>query len=394
MSDSQHLTDVGPGFDGGDGPTGAGPTPADASRVINWDLAVSTAHRLARPGPHATRAEIAAAVADLRRFAAEATPLVRECTGLVANDLHAPVLVVDRLGWVQANVDAFSQVLDPLIRRLIGDREHSLPAIASKVGSQVTGVELGAVLAFLSGKVLGQFDPYHRAEGEVGRLLLVAPNVVAVERELGVDPADFRLWVCLHEETHRVQFTTVTWLEGHLRGRLDALLSSDDLDPAAVFGRLKDGLDQTVRSMRGVKGDRVGQPAGLVDLVSTPGQKAVLDEITAMMTLVEGHADVVMDLAAPAVIKTLPEIRAKFDVRRRTGSSPVDQLMRRLLGMEAKMRQYREGALFVRAIVDRIGMDGFNQVWTSPETLPSKAEIDQPDQWLERVAGVAPGAGV
>jgi len=103
---------------------------------------------------------------------------------------------------------------------------------------------------------------------------------------------------------------------------------------------------------------------------------------------------VVMDLAAPAVIKTLPEIRAKFDVRRRTGSSPVDQLMRRLLGMEAKMRQYREGALFVRAIVDRIGMDGFNQVWTSPETLPSKAEIDQPDQWLERVAGVAPGAGV
>jgi coenzyme F420 biosynthesis associated uncharacterized protein len=389
MSDSQHLTDVEPGFDGGDGPT-----PTDASRFINWDLAVSTAHRLARPGPHATRAEIAEAVADLRRYACEATPLVRECTGLVANGQHAPVLVVDRPGWVQANVDAFSQVLDPLIRRLIGDREQSLPAIASKVGSQVTGVELGAVLAFLSGKVLGQFDPYHRAEGEVGRLLLVAPNVVAVERELGVDPADFRLWVCLHEETHRVQFTTVTWLEGHLRGRLDALLSSHDLDPAAVFGRLKDGLDQTVRSMRGVKGDRVGQPAGLVDLVSTPEQKAVLDEITAMMTLVEGHADVVMDLAAPAVIKTLPEIRAKFDVRRRTGSSPVDQLMRRLLGMDAKMRQYREGAVFVRHIVDRIGMDGFNQVWTSPETLPSKAEIGAPDQWLERVAGVAPSAGI
>jgi len=393
MTDSQDLTDVDPGS-GGDRPSADEPSATDASRFINWDLAVSTAHRLARPGPHATRAEIATAVADLRRFAGEATPLVRECTGLVATDLHAPVLVVDRPGWVQANVDAFSQVLDPLIRRLIGDREQSMPAIASKVGSQVTGVELGAVLAFLSGKVLGQFDPYHRAEGEAGRLLLVAPNVVAVERELGVDPADFRLWVCLHEETHRVQFTTVTWLEGHLRGRLDALLSSDDLDPAAVFSRLKDGLDQTVRSMRDGKGDRAGQPGGLVDLVSTPEQRAVLDEITALMTLVEGHADVVMDLAAPAVIKTLPEIRAKFDVRRRTGSSPVDQLMRRLLGMDAKMRQYREGALFVRAIVDRIGMDGFNQIWTSPETLPSKAEIDEPDRWLERVAGVPPGAGV
>jgi len=393
MTDSQDVTDVEPGS-GGDGRTGDGPSATDASRFINWDLAVSTAHRLARPGPHGTRAEIATAVADLRRFAAEATPLVRECTGLVATDVYAPVLVVDRPGWVRANVDAFSQVLDPLIRRLIGDREQSMPAIASKVGSQVTGVELGAVLAFLSGKVLGQFDPYHRAHGEVGRLLLVAPNVVAVERELGVDPADFRLWVCLHEETHRVQFTTVTWLEGHLRGRLDALLSSDDLDPAAVFGRLKDGLEEATRSMRGVRGDRVGQPAGLVDLVSTPEQRAVLDEITALMTLVEGHADVVMDLAAPAVIKTLPEIRAKFDVRRRTGASPVDQLMRRLLGLDAKMRQYREGALFVHAVVDRIGMDGFNQVWTSPETLPSKAEIDQPDRWLERVAGVAPAAGV
>jgi coenzyme F420 biosynthesis associated uncharacterized protein len=389
MSDSHDATHVDPGFVGADRPADVpGPAP-DASRFINWDLAVSTAARLARPGPHATRAEIATAVTDLRRFAEEATPLVRECTGLVANDLHAPVLVVDRPGWVQANVDAFSQVLDPLIRRLVGDREQSLPAIAGKVGSQVTGVELGAVLAFLSGKVLGQFDPYHRADGEVGRLLLVAPNVVAVERELGVDPTDFRLWVCLHEETHRVQFTTVTWLEGHLRGRLDALLSSDDLDPAAVFGRLREGLEETVRSLRGVKGDRTGQHAGLVDLVSTPEQKAVLDEITALMTLVEGHADVVMDLAAPAVIKTLPDIRAKFDARRRTGSSPVDQLMRKLLGMDAKMRQYREGARFVRTVVDRIGMDGFNQVWTSPETLPSKAEIDDPALWLDRVAGVS-----
>ncbi len=365
----------------------------DGSAAINWDLAVSTAQRLARPGPHATRTEIAEVVADLRRYADQATPLVRECTGLLGGERTAPVLVVDRLGWIQANVDVFSQVLDPLVRRLVGEREQTIPALATKVGSHVTGVEVGAVLAFLSGKVLGQFDPYHRADGAAGRLLLVAPNVVAVERELQVDPADFRLWVCLHEETHRVQFTTVDWLEGHLRGRLDALLASDDLDPAAVFTRLKEGLDQTVRSMRGVKGDRQSPSAGMVDLISTPEQRAVLDEITALMTLVEGHADVVMDLAAPAVIKTLPEIRAKFESRRKAGSSPIDQLLRRVLGMDAKMRQYREGAAFVRSVVDRIGMDGFNQVWTSAETLPTKAEITDPSAWLDRVAGVGPTAG-
>ncbi len=346
---------------------------------------------MTRPGPHATRAEIAGAVDDLRRFADESTPLVRDCTGLVAERASAPVLVVDRPGWVQANIDAFRQVIEPLVTRLLERRDQQLPALASRIGGGVTGAELGAVLAFLSGKVLGQFDPYHRADGEVGRLLLVAPNVVAVERELRVDPHDFRLWVCLHEETHRVQFTAVEWLEPYLRSKIDELLGGEDMDPSAVLGRLRQGVEESLRALRGTKGERP-EPPSLVELIRTPEQKKTLDEITATMTLLEGHADVVMDLAAPAVIPSLDEIRAKFDTRRAAGRSPIDQVLRRLLGLDAKMRQYREGAAFVRAVVDAIGMDGFNAVWAAPANLPTRDEIGDPDGWMRRVAGEAPPA--
>jgi len=368
-----------PGADGSAGP----------SSFLDWDVAVATARRLMRPGPHATRDEIARVVAELRADADKATPLVRDCTGLTTQVAPAPVLVVDRPSWVQANVDAFAEVLTPLFRRLAAKRDGGSSELATKVGARVTGVELGMVLAFLSGKVLGQFDPYHRTDdGERGRLLLIAPNIVAVERELRVDPHDFRLWVCLHEETHRVQFTSVDWLEDHLRGLLASLLDSDDLDPAALLGRLRDGLERAVRAVRGGDGD-AARPDGVLDLVSTPEQRETLDRITAAMTLLEGHADVVMDLAAPGVIGSLDAIRAKFDARRASGSSPLDMVLRKLLGLDAKMRQYRDGAAFVRAVVDRIGMEGFNQVWTSPQTLPSRAEITNPASWLDRVAGVS-----
>jgi coenzyme F420 biosynthesis associated uncharacterized protein len=364
-------------------------SPAESGPFINWELAVTTARRLMRPGPHATLDEIARVVADLREYAGQATPLVRECTGLTAEVAPAPVLIVDRPSWVQANVDAFSEVLAPLFERLAAKRDAGASQLATKVGSRVTGVELGVVLAFLSGKVLGQFDPYHRTEsGERGRLLLIAPNIVAVERELRVEPRDFRLWVCLHEETHRVQFTAVDWLEDHLRGMLADLLGSEDLDPTVLLGRLRDGLERAVRAVRGTDGE-ADRPEGVLDLISTPEQRAKLERITAAMTLLEGHADVVMDLAAPKVIGTLDAIRSKFDARRAAGSSPLDLVLRKLLGLDAKMRQYREGASFVRAVVDRIGMDGFNHVWTSPQTLPTRAEIIHPDAWLERVAGVS-----
>jgi coenzyme F420 biosynthesis associated uncharacterized protein len=363
--------------------------------MIDWDLAVSTASRLAGPGPTITRPEADAVVAELRAGAEKSTSLVREFTGLDAETRTAPVLVVDRTGWIQANADSFSTVLGPLVERLRAKR-GAPSGVTEAVGSKVTGLEVGGLLGFMSSKVLGQFDPFWSGPGRpalasgtgadgsspaaAGRLLLVAPNIVHVENELGVDPTDFRLWVCLHEETHRVQFTAVPWMRDHIHAQIEGLVGSVDLDPAKMAELLGEGIKRVGEVLRG------DDDVSLIDLFATPEQRAVMDRVTGVMSLLEGHADVVMDGVGPSVIPSVDSIRTKFDKRRR-GGSYVDRVLRRLLGLDAKMAQYRDGAAFTRRVVDRVGMDGFNAVWAEPANLPDKAEIGDPDGWVRRVHG-------
>jgi len=353
--------------------------------MIDWDLAVATASRLAGPGPQISRPDADSVVAELRAGAERSTGLVRDYTGLVATDRTAPVLVVDRAGWVRANADGFADLVGPLVDRL---QEHrSVGGLTQAVGSKVTGLEVGGLLGFMSSKVLGQFDPFYSGPGtgadpgpSSGRLLLVAPNIVHVENELRVDPHDFRLWVCLHEETHRVQFTAVPWMRDHIRGEIEGLIGSVDLDPSRVAALVGEGVRRLGDVVRG------DEEVSLIDLFSTPEQRTVMDRLTGVMSLLEGHADVVMDGVGPAVIPSVDRIRRKFDQRRK-GAGPVDRILRRLLGLDAKMAQYRDGAAFVRRVLERVDMDGLNAVWAEPGNLPSKAEIGDPDVWVRRVHG-------
>lgn len=344
------------------------PDRPDARGMVDWDLAVRVGARLAGEGPAIPRAEADAAVAELRAGAERSTALARDFTGLVAADHTAPVLVVDRRGWIQANADAFEQIMGPLIGKLSERKPPTGAALA--IGSRITGLEVGGLLGFLGGKVLGQFDPFHAPDG---RLLLVAPNIVHVERELGVDPSDFRLWVCLHEETHRVQFTAVPWMRDHLSSEITAL--SETVSPS--------GLDELVKRVSAGVRDGLGK-ASLVELMSSPEQQEILDRVTGMMSLLEGHADVVMDGVGPTVIPTVDAIRERFTERRK-GVGTLDRLLRRLLGLDAKMAQYRDGARFVRQVVDKVGMAEFNAVWDRAENLPSKAELSDPEAWVTRV---------
>ena len=233
------------------------------------------------------------------------------------------------------------------------------------------------MLGFLGSKVLGQFDPFHDKPGEQGRLLLVAPNIVHTERELDADPHDFRLWVCLHEETHRVQFTAVPWMTDHLRSEMGSIIGSVQTDPAAL-------MSDAVRKIGDVVSGKTD--GSLLDIFSSPEQKAVIERITGVMSLLEGHADVVMDGVGPEVIPTVAEIRRKF-TQRRKGVGALDRLLRRLMGLDQKMAQYRDGAVFVRAAVDKVGMEGFNAVWAEPANLPTKKEILDPALWIARVHG-------
>ncbi|HEX6336255.1 MAG TPA: zinc-dependent metalloprotease [Jiangellaceae bacterium] len=349
------------------------------AEMIDWQLAVATARRLTRPGPETTRAEAREVVADLHAFAEAAEAPVREFTGLDGSAHFAPVVVVDRGGWVQANADGMRELITPLTRKLRGMRTPG--GLMEQVGPKVTGLETGALLAFLSGKVLGQFDPFWAdSDGAAGRLLLVAPNVVHVERELKVDPRDFRMWVCLHEETHRVQFTAVPWMRQYLRDQITEFVEATETDTAVFVAR----LGEVVRSVIRPGADQ--ESRSLLDLVQSPAQRAVIDRVTAAMSLLEGHAEVVMDGVGPEVVPSVEKIRHKFQ-RRRVSAKGLERTARRLLGLDAKMRQYRDGARFVRSVVDEVGMSGFNKVWESAETLPTLAEITDSVAWVRRVDG-------
>jgi coenzyme F420 biosynthesis associated uncharacterized protein len=387
-----------------------------SAQMIDWDLAISTGTRFARQGPQVSLADARAVVAELRGLTAVVQQPVREVTGLTSREVTGPVAVVDRPGWIKANVGGFRVVLEPLAEKL-AERGSGVPAagsVVAAVGSRVTGVQAGLILAYLSARVLGQYElflpPGEGGAGDgtdvvatpatatpngangasanggsaqdaaqgVGRLTLVAPNIVMVERELGVDPHDFRRWVCLHEETHRVQFTSVPWLRGYVQGMMTEFLLASDLDPAAIVDRLRAAAGAVAGAVRGGDGE------SLIEAMQTPAQRALLDKLTAVMTLVEGHGDYVMDAVGPQVVPSVAEIREKFNSRRGSAGR-VEQILRRILGIDLKMKQYAEGSRFVSTVVEEAGMAGFNKVWTSPETLPTRAELARPADWLARV---------
>jgi coenzyme F420 biosynthesis associated uncharacterized protein len=363
-----------------------------STQMIDWDLAISTGTRWARPGPQVSLAEARRTVTELRDLAGAVQQPVHEVTGMsaAADGTMGRVAIVDRPGWIRANVDGFRVVLEPLVDQLRernpgADSQSRSGSVISSVGSRVTGIQAGLILAYLSGRVLGQYELFLPPETspvdgqQPGRLTLVAPNIVMIERELGVDPHDFRRWVCLHEETHRLQFTAVPWLRDYVQREMTEFLLASELDPAAMLQRVRAAADAMAGAVRG------GDGGSLIEAVATPAQREIMDRLTSVMTLVEGHGDYVMDAVGPQVVPTVAEIREKFNARRGS-SGRIEQALRRMLGIDLKMKQYAEGSRFVRTVVDKVGMATFNKVWTSPDTLPTKAEFANPQLWLDRVA--------
>ncbi len=348
---------------------------------VDWELAAATAARLGRTGPDVSFTEAADVVVELRRLADEAAGHVFAYTELRPQGPDPGVRVVDRRDWARTNIAGLRQIVTPLAERLTQGRQPS--AIATAVGGRIAGVQAGTILAYLSGRVLGQYEVF---AADPGQLLLVAPNIVDVERKLGANPRDFRLWVCLHEVTHRTQFTAVPWLRAHFLREVQAFIDAAQLDGDQLLDR--------VRHAAAALADAVRHPDGrssVLDIMQTPAQRQVLERLTALMTLLEGHAEFVMDGVGPEVVPSVEAIRATFN-RRREAANPLERVLRRLLGIEVKLRQYAEGRRFVHSVVEQVGMSGFNKVWQSPLTLPRVDELSRPEAWVTRVcaAGVAP----
>ncbi len=335
--------------------------------AVDWGFAATVGQRLARPGPPFSDYTRRQVIDELAAAAAKAEPPVRDVTGLATNGSVPPARIIDRRQWVRTAAESMRVMTNG------AERPRGL------LTGRIAGAQTGAVLAFVSSGILGQYDPF--AAAKEGCLLLVYPNVIAVERQLRIDPSDFRLWVCLHEVTHRVQFTANPWLADYMSEALGQLTRGAGDDIGKVTARLAD----YVRS-RGAGAD--GGPSGILGLVravQSEPQREALDKLLVLGTLLEGHADHVMDAVGPVVVPSVAVIRLRFDERRRRRQPPLQRLLRALLGLDAKLSQYTRGKAFVDQVVERVGMQRFNTVWSGPDTLPLPAEIDEPRRWIDRV---------
>lgn len=339
--------------------------------AVDWQFAATVGRRLARPGPPSSDYTRRQVIDELVGAAAKAEPLVRDVTGLVAGGAVPAARIVDRPEWVAAAAES--------MRVMMNGAEKPRGFLTGRV----TGAQTGAVLAYVSSGILGQYDPFATDNGaRAGCLLLVYPNVIAVERQLRIEPSDFRLWVCLHEVTHRVQFTANPWLPDYMSQALGLLTRDAGDDLGEVVSRLADyarnrGNPASDANSAGI--------LGLVRAVQSEPQRHALDQLLVLGTLLEGHADHVMDAVGPIVVPSVATIRRRFDERRHRKQPPLQRLLRALLGLDAKLSQYTRGKAFVDHVVGQVGMARFNAIWTGPETLPLPIEIEEPQRWIDRV---------
>ena len=274
---------------------------AGIGAAVDWALASKTGAKLSPREPSTSRYTADAVYAELAEASVRAEGPVRETTGL-ADGLPVPdAQVVDRAGWIHAAAAS--------MKHLTGEADAAPPS--GLLGGKPAGLQAGAMLAFLSSAILGQYDPF---TGEHGTLLLVAPNIIAVERALKVPPSDFRLWVCLHEVTHRVQFSSAPWLGEYMRSSV-AVLSDGVDEPMSEFA------NRLTTALKNRKDSTKSEDAGIVGLLraTQPApQREAIDRLLVLGTLLEGHADHVMDAVGPAVVPSVAQIRTAFDSRRPT----------------------------------------------------------------------------
>ncbi|MCD0444312.1 zinc-dependent metalloprotease [Glycomyces sp. A-F 0318] len=352
---------------------------------VDWQTAASCSRAFSRGGPRMSPEGALDVVADLHRHARHAIDLVSAYTGL-APAAETPVDVVDRIRWSNVNIAGFRRLLIEL------GAEDDHPDAPVGTAARLAGVQAGAVLAFLSSRVLGQFETFST---DTGRLLFVAPNIVEVERRLRLPSREFRLWIAVHEAAHLVQFTAVPWMRDHFHGLIHTFFDAAEPDRSSAAG-LALAVRRALAAAREDEAPRdpSTRPAGppgpdasgldVMSAVTSPEQREAISQIQALMTLLEGHAEAVMDGVGRTAIDHVALLRRRFD-RRRANPTTLQKFVRQLLGLDAKMRQYAAGRRFVEQVVAEHGVAGFNRVWEAPANLPTEAEIDRPEQWIARV---------
>jgi coenzyme F420 biosynthesis associated uncharacterized protein len=375
----------------------ASPDASAARGPVSWELAETVATRVAGRQPWLPPGRLSVLVEDFVELTAQAEQLVEAETGLTSAAGAARVRVTDRPGWVKANVASVQRLLGPLTDKLEEALNRPAPTLGPvplrmpvTVSRSVSGAQLGLLLGWMSTRVLGQYDQLLIEDQDLDNqdiVYYVGHNVIELEDRFGFPPRQFRLWLALHEVTHRAQFTGVPWLRAYFLGLVRSLLEGVDPDPR----RFLDALKRAAAEAR--EGHNPLDEGGLVALLASPEQRQVLDRVGGLMSLLEGHGDVVMNRAASAHVPQAARFARVLQARRqRKGAGRV---VSSLVGLDAKLKQYQQGEAFIEAVEREGGRALFDLIWDGPERLPTLAEVREPQLWLARSRDFpyGPGAG-
>ncbi|MEI2639290.1 MAG: zinc-dependent metalloprotease [Microthrixaceae bacterium] len=344
--------------------------------AVDWDLAEQVAARIAKGDPFSRSYHREGMESDFEEFTSRAQGYVEAEIGFSSLSGNARARVVDRRDWVRANLASYNRLLRPLLDRFEGKEGPT-----AELSSKIAAVELGSLLGWMSSRVLGQYDLLVLEEedpDEQDIVYYVGPNILSLEKRHSFPPDEFRLWVALHEVTHRTQFTGVPWLRQYFLDQVGELITAAEPDPKKLFiaaGRLAEGI--TKRTNPFAEG-------GVAALFATPEQRLAMDRVAGLMSLLEGHGDVIMDRAALDQVPSAPRFGRVLRARRKE-MNLATKLLQRLIGLEAKLAQYEQGELFIEAVEKVGGPQLLNRAFESAENLPTIHEIRNPDLWLTRI---------
>jgi coenzyme F420 biosynthesis associated uncharacterized protein len=348
---------------------------------ISWELAERVAVRVGGRDPFASSYHYTSLQPDFDELTAEAEHLVEQETGLRSLAGPARARVTDRAGWVRANIASFRRLMRPMTERL-GSKLAASPL--APVGRAVTGIQVGSLLGWMSTRVLGQYDLLlieDEAPDEQDIVYYVGPNVIALEKRFAFPPREFRLWLALHEVTHRAQFTGVPWMRAHFLSLVEATVQAVEPDPRRLMEALRRAVD-IVRDGHNPLDD------GILTLLASPAQQQTLSQVQGLMSLLEGHGDVTMDRAGAERIPSADRFSRVLRQRRSQQRGPL-RLLQQAIGLEAKLRQYEQGERFISAVESAGGPALLARVWEGPALVPTLEEVRRPQQWIDRVRDTA-----
>lgn len=357
------------------------PSTSTATGLIDWEQARKFALRVSQWEQHG--------IPDRARRREQYMRLVQQSEPLIAEYLNvqlpAPinrVYVVDRREWLEANFNSFSVVFQPIeeLYERLGARQNSLGATLGQINGKLIGSQMGILLGFLARRVLGQYDlSLLSPDPEIrGALYFVEPNIARVQTQLGLSDEDFRLWIALHEVTHVFEFEAYPWVRTYFNDLLRQFLGQLSDQLASVGGGLPQLLSRLV-------GGRAGGQHW-IERMLTPEQARIFDQLQALMSLVEGYSNHMMNAIGERLLPSFRQIEER--VEQRQSNKPLfEEMFNRITGMDLKLAQYKQGEAFVNAVANARGVEFVNRVWERPEHLPSMDEIRNPQKWIERMGG-------